>query len=228
MTIDPQSIIVKPLLRQDYEPTWHSMQRFTDARNEQTADEIWLVEHPPVFTLGLAGKSEHLLAPGDIPVIKTERGGQVTYHGPGQVIAYTMIDLRRAGLSIKRMVCLLEEALIATLAEFSIPAERKSGAPGVYIAPPNTLSGSKIGALGLKVRRGCSYHGVALNVAMDLTPFTRINPCGYPGLTVTDMTSAQPPSASQVVDMTSVASVLGRQLAQCIAQGQRALPDKQG
>ncbi|MFK7965090.1 MAG: lipoyl(octanoyl) transferase LipB [Burkholderiaceae bacterium] len=218
--------MVKPLSRQDYEPTWRSMQRFTDARDEQTADEIWLVEHPPIFTLGLAGKSEHLLATGEIPVIKTERGGQVTYHGPGQVVAYTMIDLRRAGLSIKRMVCLLEDALIATLAEFSVQAERQTGAPGVYIAPPSTLAGSKIGALGLKVRRGCSYHGVALNVAMDLSPFARINPCGYPGLAVTDIASAQPQSAMQEADVTSVATVLGRQLAQCLAQDHNVTLEK--
>jgi len=219
---EPPEIIVRPLTRRDYEPTWQAMQRFTDERDEQTADEIWLVEHPPVFTLGLAGKAEHLLCPGDIPVISTERGGQVTYHGLGQVVAYTMINLRRHGLTVKTMVCELEDALIATLAGFKLIAERKAGAPGVYIAPPNRHQGSKIGALGLKVKHGCTFHGVALNVAMDLSPFERINPCGYPGLKVTDMRSARPPDGQSPPDVATVAPVLGEHLARGLSTSTRA------
>lgn len=189
---------IKPLRQIDYETCRREMQTFTEQRTANTADQIWLVEHPAVFTLGLAGKSEHLLDPGSIPVIKTERGGQVTYHGPGQLVAYTLIDLRRRGLTVKTMVYRLEQALIEVLEQNGIRAERKTGAPGVYVTGHEPHSGSKIAALGLKVRRGCTFHGVALNVAMDLQPFTRINPCGYPGLTVTDMRSVLGQDASPV------------------------------
>ncbi len=189
---------IKPLRQIDYETCRREMQTFTEQRSANTADQIWLVEHPAVFTLGLAGKSEHLLDPGPIPVIKTERGGQVTYHGPGQLVAYTLIDLRRRGLTVKTMVYRLEQALIEVLEQNGIRAERKTGAPGVYVTGHEPHSGSKIAALGLKVRRGCTFHGVALNVAMDLQPFTRINPCGYPGLTVTDMRSVLGQDASPV------------------------------
>ncbi len=189
---------IKPLRQIDYETCRREMQTFTEQRSVNTADQIWLVEHPAVFTLGLAGKSEHLLDPGPIPVIKTERGGQVTYHGPGQLVAYTLIDLRRRGLTVKTMVYRLEQALIEVLEQNGIRAERKTGAPGVYVTGHEPHSGSKIAALGLKVRRGCTFHGVALNVAMDLQPFTRINPCGYPGLTVTDMKSVLGQDASPV------------------------------
>ncbi len=189
---------IKPLRQIDYETCRREMQSFTEQRSANTADQIWLVEHPAVFTLGLAGKSEHLLDPGSIPVIKTERGGQVTYHGPGQLVAYTLIDLRRRGLTVKTMVYRLEQALIEVLEQNGIRAERKTGAPGVYVTGHEPHSGSKIAALGLKVRRGCTFHGVALNVAMDLQPFTRINPCGYPGLTVTDMRSVLGQDASPV------------------------------
>ncbi len=189
---------IKPLRQIDYETCRREMQTFTEQRSVNTADQIWLVEHPAVFTLGLAGKSEHLLDPGPIPVIKTERGGQVTYHGPGQLVAYTLIDLRRRGLTVKTMVYRLEQALIEVLEQNGIRAERKTGAPGVYVTGHEPHSGSKIAALGLKVRRGCTFHGVALNVAMDLQPFTRINPCGYPGLTVTDMRSVLGQDASPV------------------------------
>ena len=157
------------------------MQRFTDARTPDSDDEIWLVEHLPVFTLGQAGKPEHILDPGDIPVIRTDRGGQVTYHGPGQLVAYVLVDLRRAGLGIRRLVTLIEESVISLLAEYGVPAQARTDAPGVYV------DGKKIASLGLRVRRGCSFHGVSLNVDMDLSPFARINPCGYPGLEVTQL-----------------------------------------
>ena len=157
------------------------MQRFTDARNEQTTDELWLVEHDPVFTLGQAGKPEHVLMPGDIPVIHVDRGGQVTYHGPGQLVAYPLLDLRRLKLGVREYVNRIEQALIDTLADWNILAARREGAPGVYV------NGAKIAALGIRVRRGCSFHGLAFNIAMDLEPFKRINPCGYEGLQVTSM-----------------------------------------
>ncbi len=172
----------------DYLPVWQAMQAFTAARTADTPDEIWLVEHNPVFTLGQAGKPEHLLAPGDIPVIKTDRGGQVTYHGPGQVVAYILADLRRSGRFIKDMVFQIEESVIATLREYGIPdAARKAGAPGVYV--PWHDGPAKIAALGIKVRNGCTYHGAALNVDMDLRPYDRINPCGYAGLRTVSMAS---------------------------------------
>lgn len=222
MTNDQSNIIVRPFSQRAYEPTWQAMQQFTDVRDESTADEIWLVEHPPVFTLGLAGKTEHLLSPGDIPVVRTERGGQVTYHGPGQIVAYTLIDLRRRGLTVKTMVRELENALIATLSDFKVTADRKARAPGVYIAPPSVHQGSKIGALGLKVRRGCTFHGVALNVAMDLLPFESINPCGYPGLTVTDIASTRAPEDQPPPEVSAVASVLGQHLARCLSHRTQA------
>jgi lipoyl(octanoyl) transferase len=157
------------------------MEAFTDQRGEQADDELWLLEHEPVFTLGQAGKPEHVLAAGDIPVVRTNRGGQVTYHGPGQLVAYPLIDLRRLNIGVREFVCRIEQALIDTLGHWDIAAERRDGAPGVYVA------GAKIGALGLRVRRGCSFHGLAFNVAMDLEPFSRINPCGYQGLQVTSV-----------------------------------------
>ena len=164
-----------------YQTVWQAMQQFTADRTADTADEIWLVEHHPVYTLGLAGKPEHLLNAGNIPVVKTDRGGQITYHGPGQVMAYVLMDLKRAGIYIKEMVNQLEESTIVTLAEFGIEhATRKPGAPGVYV--PGRTELAKIAALGIKVRNGCTYHGMALNVDMDLTPFDGINPCGYAGL----------------------------------------------
>jgi len=173
-----------------YEPVWRAMQAFTEARSPDTPDEIWLVEHEPVYTLGQASKPEHLLNPGSIPVVQTDRGGQVTYHGPGQVMAYILADLRRSGLFIKAMVHQIEEATIETLKIYGIEdACRKDGAPGVYVPAGVAKSGdetakelAKIAALGIKVRNGCTYHGMALNVDMDLTPFDGINPCGYAGL----------------------------------------------
>ncbi|OZI62948.1 lipoyl(octanoyl) transferase LipB [Bordetella genomosp. 11] len=174
----------------DYAAVWQAMQAFTEARTPATADEIWLCEHGPVYTLGQAGKPEHVLNPHDIPVVRTDRGGQVTYHGPGQVVAYALIDLRRAGIYVKEYVAFLEDAVIATLAGYGIQACRKPGAPGVYVPVPSADGElAKIAALGIKIRSGCAYHGVALNVDMDLAPFLGINPCGYENLATTDMAS---------------------------------------
>ncbi len=164
-----------------YEPTWRAMQTFTDSRTAETADELWALQHPPVFTQGLNGRPEHLLAPGDIPVVPVDRGGQVTYHGPGQAVVYVLVDVRRRRLGIRQLVTLLESTVIDLLAGHGITAAARTDAPGVYV------DGAKIASVGLRVRRGASYHGVALNVDMDLTPFQRINPCGYQGLPVTQM-----------------------------------------
>lgn len=174
-------LILRELGLRDYEPVWHAMQALTDARGPATPDELWSLEHPPVFTLGQAGRREHLLAPGGIPVIQVDRGGQVTYHGPGQVVLYVLLDLRRAGLGVKRLVNLLERAVVDLLAARGIGAQARPDAPGVYV------EGRKIAALGLRVRRGCSFHGLSLNVAMDLSPFARIDPCGYAGMEVTQL-----------------------------------------
>lgn len=179
---------IRRLGRQPYEATWKAMSAFTDQRTADTADEFWLLEHDPVFTLGQAGKMEHVLAPGGIPVIPVDRGGQVTYHGPGQIVGYPMIDLRRAGVGVREMVDKIEQAIIDTLARWAIRAERREGAPGVYVG------GAKVAALGLRVRRGCSFHGLAFNVNMDLEPFHRINPCGYKGLEVTQVLDLGGPS----------------------------------
>lgn len=172
---------VRRLGRQPYLPIWHAMQAFTDARGVDTEDELWVLEHDPVFTLGQAGKPEHVLAPGDIPVVHVDRGGQVTYHGPGQIVAYPLLDLRRLRVGVREMVQRIEQAMIDTLAHWNIESGRVEGAPGVYVA------GAKIGALGLRVRHGCTFHGLAFNVAMDLEPFLRINPCGYAGLKETQV-----------------------------------------
>ena len=169
-------MIVRRPGRVPYEPTWRAMQDFTTQRDASTPDELWLVEHPPVYTLGQAGKAEHLLHVTDIPLVKIDRGGQITYHGPGQVVGYLLLDLHRRGLKVREMVNLLEQALIDCIADYGLDARRKDGAPGVYI------DDAKVAALGLRVKNGCSYHGLSLNVDMDLTPFTWINPCGYSGL----------------------------------------------
>jgi lipoyl(octanoyl) transferase len=172
------------------------MKAFTDQRDSDTIDELWLLEHDPVFTLGQAGKMEHVLMPGDIPVVPVDRGGQVTYHGPGQIVGYPLIDLRRAGVGVRELVCKIEQALIDTMEHWNIVAERVEGAPGVYVG------GAKVGALGLRVRRGCSFHGLAFNVNMDLEPFHRINPCGYKGLAVTQVLDLGGPS--QLADVEDV------------------------
>jgi len=167
--------------RRDYAAVWKDMQDFTDSRGAETTDELWLVEHPPVYTLGLNGKPEHVLDPGAIPIVAVDRGGQVTYHGPGQIVAYVLLDLRRLGLGPRQLVMALEQAVIDLLAEYGVAAVGRREAPGVYV------QGAKIAAVGLRVRRGCCYHGLSFNVAMDLEPFSRINPCGYPGMAVTQL-----------------------------------------
>jgi len=183
-------IIIRRLGRSDYATTWRAMQDFTSARGATTPDEIWLTEHPPVYTLGLAGRREHLLRDSEIPVIEADRGGQVTYHGPGQLILYTLFDLKRLRLGVRDMVRSLEAAVINWLGSHEVVAYGKAAAPGVYV----TRNGveSKIAALGLKVRNGCTYHGLAVNVAMDLAPFSDIDPCGYPGLAVTQLCDIGP------------------------------------
>ena len=172
------NIVVKRLGRVDYAPTFQAMQDFTAARTEATADELWIVEHPPVYTLGQAGKPEHILRDVGIPLVKIDRGGQVTYHGPGQVVIYLLLDLARLKIKVRELVTAIEQAVIDLLAEHGVTAERRDGAPGVYVGD------AKVAALGLRIRNGCSYHGVSLNVDMDLYPFTAINPCGYAGLKV--------------------------------------------
>lgn len=186
--------IVRDLGLVDYEPTWRAMQRFTDERGPQTPDEIWLLEHPPVFTLGMNASRDHVLAPGDIPVVQIDRGGQVTYHGPGQLVVYPLVDLRRAGLGVRDIVTALERSVIDYAAELGIKAECRRHAPGVYV------DGRKLASVGIRVRRGASYHGIALNVGMDLEPFHRINPCGYAGLEMTRLADLSP------VDSVSVAA----------------------
>jgi len=164
-----------------YEPAWHAMQRFTDGRGRDAEDEAWLVQHAPVFTQGQSGKPEHLLLPGNIPVVQVDRGGQVTYHGPGQLVAYLMLDVRRLGFGVRELVTRIEHSLIELLASYGVTAVARPDAPGVYV------DGAKIASLGLRIRNGCSFHGLALNVDMDLEPFRRINPCGYAGLAMTQL-----------------------------------------
>ncbi len=184
---------IRRLGRVPYEPTWREMQAFTDARDPGTTDEIWILEHDPVFTLGLAGKREHVLAPGDIPVVHIDRGGQVTYHGPGQLVVYPLLDLRRRKLGPRALVDALEQATVDTLAEWDVDAHARPDAPGVYVGE------RKIASIGLRVRRGASYHGIAFNVDMDLEPFTRINPCGYAGLEMTQVSELGGPSTLDAV-----------------------------
>lgn len=167
--------------RREYEPLWRAMQELTETRGPDTPDELWFTEHPPVFTLGLAARREHLLAPGDIPVVQVDRGGQVTYHGPGQLMVYPLVDLRRAGIGVRALMTALEQSVVDLLAANGIEGELRREAPGVYV------EGRKLASVGLRVRRGASFHGMALNVDLDLEPFTRINPCGYAGLEMTDL-----------------------------------------
>lgn len=194
-------LIVRHLGLVEYEPTLDAMRRLTAERDEQTPDEIWLLQHERVFTQGQAGKPEHLLAPGDIPVIQVERGGQVTYHGPGQLVAYLMLDLRRLGLGVRELVTAMEQSLVDLLATYGVRAAPKPDAPGVYV------DGNKIASLGLRVRRGCSFHGLALNVDMDMSPFLRINPCGYAGLKMVQLAdlTEQPVPFDHVVGRLEVA-----------------------
>ncbi len=196
-------IVVKYLGRVDYEPAWRAMQEATAARDESTPDELWVLEHPPVFTLGQAGRREHLLQATDIPVVPIDRGGQITYHGPGQVVIYVLVDLKRRGYGVKELVARMEQAVIDLLAQSGVKAERKIGAPGVYV------DGAKIAALGLRIKQGRSYHGLALNVDMDLSPFALINPCGYPGMAVTQ---------TRDQGVTAGAEGLGKRLAELLAE----------
>lgn len=205
------TLTVRRLGTRDYQPVWRAMQEYTERRGADSADELWLVEHPPVFTVGLNGKPEHLLAPGDIPVVQIDRGGQVTYHGPGQLVIYPLLDLRRLKLGVRQLVTSLEQAVIDLLGDYGITAVGRRDAPGVYV------DGAKIAALGLRVRRGCSYHGLSLNVAMDLEPFARINPCGYPDLRVTQLSALAGP-----VEMAAVAQGLSVHLARGLGVTLRA------
>jgi lipoyl(octanoyl) transferase len=184
-SVEREVAVPRPVIRHlglvEYEPTWRAMQRFTDERSPSTPDEIWFLEHPPVFTLGMNASAAHVLAPGDIPVVQIDRGGQVTYHGPGQLVVYPLVDLRRAGLGVRDLVTALEQSVIELAAAFGVQAESRPSAPGVYV------EGRKLASVGIRVRRGASYHGLALNVALDLEPFGRINPCGYEGLEMTQL-----------------------------------------
>lgn len=188
---DVNKLVVRTLGLVDYAQTWQAMQDFTNTRDESAQDELWLLEHQPVFTQGQAGKAEHLLMPGDIPVVQVDRGGQVTYHGPGQLVAYPLINLRRRKLGVRDLVTAIENIIIASVAPYGIEAYAKADAPGVYVDGCDLHNlerrGDKIASLGLRVRRGCSFHGLALNVDMDLAPFQRINPCGYQGLAMTQI-----------------------------------------
>jgi len=191
-------LVVKYLGRQDYQPIWQAMHDFTDNRTDETIDEIWLVEHNPVFTQGQAGKAEHLLNTGDIPVVQSDRGGQVTYHGPGQLVAYFLINLRRKKLGVRDLVTHIENLVINTLKHYNIDAAARPDAPGVYV------DGKKICSLGLRIRKGCSFHGLALNVDMDLSPFLRINPCGYAGMEMVQVSQLGGPKDLEQVEKTLV------------------------
>jgi lipoyl(octanoyl) transferase len=199
------ALTIRQLGVADYESTWRAMQTFTAQRNAETGDEIWLLQHPPVYTQGLAGKPEHLLQTTAIPVVKTDRGGQITYHGPGQIVAYVLVDLKRKGIGVKELVRRIEQSILDLLRSYGVDGERKAGAPGVYVKC------ARIAALGLRVKSGCSYHGLALNVAMDLRPYETINPCGYAGMQVTDL-SALGVRASMEDVMSRLAQHLDTQL----------------
>ncbi|RRJ83571.1 lipoyl(octanoyl) transferase LipB [Aestuariirhabdus litorea] len=188
-----QALLVRELGMVEYESTWQLMKHYTDTRGPDSRDELWLLQHPPVYTQGQAGKAEHLLMPGDIPVVQVDRGGQVTYHGPGQLVAYLLVDIRRRGKGVRDLVTAIEQSIIDTLAEWQVESRARADAPGVYVGQ------DKIASLGLRVRRGCSYHGLALNVDMDLEPFLRINPCGYAGLAMTQLSTLVGPVQMEVV-----------------------------
>ena len=193
---------LKNLGHADYRETWAAMREFTETRGPDTADELWLVEHPPVYTLGRNGDPSHILNPGGIPVVESDRGGQVTYHGPGQLVAYALFDLNRLGLGVRSLVTQLENAVIGTLSQYGIKAVAQKDAPGVYV------EGKKIASLGLRIRKGCSYHGLSLNVDMDLSPFYSINPCGYPGLEVTSLAKLGVPVRTVEVAVPLVGAVM--------------------
>ena len=201
MPADPKALTIRLLGRQDYQPVWQAMHDFTDTRTDETTDEVWIVEHNPVFTQGQAGKAEHLLETGDIPVVQSDRGGQVTYHGPGQLVVYFLLNLRRKDMGVRELVTHIETIIINTLQQYAINSAAKPDAPGVYV------DGKKIASLGLRIRRGCSFHGLALNVNMDLSPFLRINPCGYQGMEMVQVSQLGGPQ-----DIDKVAQDLLQQL----------------
>lgn len=211
-TLDPvAAITVRNLGRAAYEPTWRDMQSFTDARRDDTPDEFWITEHPPIYTLGLAGRQEHVLRDNGIPVLKVDRGGQVTYHGPGQLVIYVLLDLKRQGMGVRRMVRSIEQAVILLLGTYGIAAYGRQDAPGVYVT--SDVGEAKIAALGLKVRNGRTYHGLALNVNMDLAPFADIDPCGYRGLAVTQLRDL-----GVTLSVTQAGDALAPLLATCLHQ----------
>ncbi|WP_373097923.1 lipoyl(octanoyl) transferase LipB [Zhongshania sp.] len=222
----PDVIYVRKLGRQSYEPVWRAMQEYTDKRDENSPDELWFLEHDAVFTQGQAGKAEHLLMPGDIPVVQVDRGGQVTYHGPGQLVGYVLIDLRRLGIGIRDLVTAIENSIVNVLAQLGIAAHPRADAPGVYVE-----SGAKIAQLGLRVRRGCTFHGLSLNIDMDLSVFSRINPCGHQGMEVTDI-RRQRDTASPT--QTELVQALSAELAGLLSYpewreaGEHALPETLG
>ncbi|AKH70838.1 lipoate-protein ligase B [Spongiibacter sp. IMCC21906] len=204
----------RQLGRQAYMPVWQAMQRYTDSRGPDSRDEIWFLEHDPVFTQGQAGKAEHVLMPGDIPVVQVDRGGQVTYHGPGQLLGYVLVDLRRLGIGVRDLVTAIEQSIVSVLADLTIPAHPRPDAPGVYLE-----NGAKIAQLGLKIRRGCSFHGLSLNIDMDLSVFQRINPCGHVGMAVSDIATqlAQAAPSQPVPSQSSLANALASALANTLA-----------
>ena len=210
--------VVRHLGLVDYEPVWRDMQAFTAARTAATPDEIWLLEHPPVFTLGLNGRREHVLAPGDIPVIHVDRGGQVTYHGPGQAVAYVLLDLKRYGLTVRALVELLENAVITLCAAHGVEAVGRRDAPGVYVG------GRKLASVGLRIKRDCSYHGLALNVTNDLQPFNRINPCGYPDLKAVQLSGLGVSDSMQTVGTKLVAQLNNQLYGKGISMRQQETP----
>lgn len=206
-------LLVRHLGRRPYQPVWDAMKAFTDSRTSETPDEFWVVEHDPVYTQGQAGKAEHLLAPGDIPVVQSDRGGQVTYHGPGQLVLYVLVDVRRSKLSVRELVTCLETAIINTLAKSGsgIEAYAKADAPGVYVKNDLGIE-AKLASLGLRIRKGCSFHGLALNINMDMTPFLRINPCGYAGMAMTQTSALGGPQSvaeAQSILVMELASLIG-------------------
>lgn len=205
MKIIPNKLIIRDLGLQEYEPTWHLMQEFTAARDANTLDELWCLEHPAVFTMGLNGKKEHILAIKNIPLINIDRGGQITYHAPGQLVIYTLIDLKRINIGVKDLVNIIEGAIIKLLKSYDIHAQGKENAPGVYV------NGNKIAALGLRIKRNKSYHGLSLNIDMDLSPFQQINPCGYAGLQVTQIKDIKPE-----INLTHIKSDLTTHLSQLL------------
>lgn len=219
----PDTLWLRQLGRQPYEPVWHAMQSYTDVRDSNSPDELWFLEHDAVFTQGQAGKAEHILMPGDIPIVQVDRGGQVTYHGPGQLVGYILVDLRRLGIGIRELVTAIESSIVKVLADLNIPAHPRADAPGVYVE-----SGAKIAQLGLRVRRGSTFHGLSLNIDMDLSVFQRINPCGHQGMVVTDIrrqSELEPLSQRELTGMlsTQLADLLGYK--QCREISGNSLPD---